>query len=205
VGTGARFDADPMGLRNPDAASVSAYGWLLEDETTRPLKLSAIAADDAEAQAIATRLEAVPEVARTVWLGDLVPEDQDDKLAIVDVYWPSMDYAVNGEPVALADPRPADARSVAERLAGQGGAADALPVVAVRLGQARVGLPPLRRVFWQGFPAFPGSHLAAAPGGLRRSPPLGDGGSGVVPRGRGAAGTDGPADGDRDQHHSRPP
>lgn len=126
IGSGARFDADPMALRNPDAASVEAYRWLLEDPETRPLRLSVMTMSAEEAEATAERLGALPEVRRAVWLGDLVPEDQDDKLALVDIYWPSMNFAVNGAPVALADPRPADAGAVAARLAGEGGAAAAL-------------------------------------------------------------------------------
>ncbi|MEM1344433.1 MAG: MMPL family transporter [Pseudomonadota bacterium] len=106
LATGARFDADPMGLRNPDARSVQVYGWLLADAQTAPLTLAVLTDDADEAETLARRLEALAEVRRATWLDRLVPKDQDAKLLLVDLAWPSLDFAVNGDPVALSEASP---------------------------------------------------------------------------------------------------
>ncbi|MCR9254647.1 MAG: MMPL family transporter [Alphaproteobacteria bacterium] len=98
----ARFDADPMKLRNPDAASVQAYDWLLQDPDRAPQRMGVIAESREEAVAMAARLDAVPEVENALWLGDLVPKDQDEKLMLIDLAWPSLEFIVVGTPVALA-------------------------------------------------------------------------------------------------------
>jgi len=126
IGAGARFDADPMSLRNPDARSVAVYDWLLAEPDQAPLRLSLIAPDEAEAEAAAARLKALPEVRRALWLGALVPQDQDDKLDLVDIYWPSMEFAATGEAVALADARARALSALSEALRGQEGGAMAL-------------------------------------------------------------------------------
>ncbi|MGF1501262.1 MAG: MMPL family transporter [Paracoccaceae bacterium] len=120
LATEARFDPDPMGLRNPDAPSVATYAWLLEDRGAQPLRLSLLADTEAEARAAAARLEALPEVAGTVWIERLVPADQDAKLALVDLAWPSIDFAVTGDPVELDGAEPPEAMTLAETLGGDG-------------------------------------------------------------------------------------
>jgi len=122
----ARFDADPMGLRDPAAPAVRAYDWLRADPALAPLRLSAMASDAAEAEALAARLAALPEVRSARWVGDLVPADQAAKLALIDLAWPSLDYAVNGEAVALSATRTVTPAELAAELRGQGPAADRL-------------------------------------------------------------------------------
>ena len=100
----ARFDADPMKLRNPEAPSVQVYSWLTADPALAPLRLSLIAGTPEEAAATVKKLEALPEVRSAIWLGDLVPKDQEDKLALIDLAWPSLHYAVEGEPLILDPP-----------------------------------------------------------------------------------------------------
>jgi len=136
LGSEARFDADPMSLRDPDARSVAVFDWLMAEPDQAPLRLSLLAPDAEAAEAAADRLDEIAEVHRAVWLGDLVPRDQDAKLDLIDLYWPSIDYAVNGPPVELADAREVTPESLAADLAGQGRAADRL---AVALGRVAVG------------------------------------------------------------------
>lgn len=117
----ARFDADPMNLRDPDAPSVRAFGWLADEPTLTPLRLNLIAGSAGEAAATAARLEALPEVETARWAGDLVPDDQEAKLDLIDLAWPSIQHAVEGAPAELADaPAYITPESVASRL-------DALP------------------------------------------------------------------------------
>lgn len=79
-----RFDFDPMSLRDPSTESVRAAKDLLAEPDTNPYGIEVLAADLDAAQALGQRLEALPEVSETGTLADLVPEDQTDKLAIVD-------------------------------------------------------------------------------------------------------------------------
>ena len=122
----ARFDADPMGLRDPDAPSVRAYDWLAADAALGPLRLSVMTDEDA-APALAARLAALGTVREARWIGDFVPTRQDDKLALIDLAWPSLDFAVNATPAALSSGGEATLGGLAARLRAQGtGAADRL-------------------------------------------------------------------------------
>ncbi|MCL5775547.1 MMPL family transporter [Limibaculum sp. FT325] len=114
---GARFDADPMSLRDPAAPSVAVYHWLTGDPALAPLRLGLLAGDEAAAGAAAEALEALPEVRSAVWLGDLVPHAQAEKLELVDLAWPSLQFAVEGEAIALAAPAPG---ALSARLAALG-------------------------------------------------------------------------------------
>ncbi|MEM6487735.1 MAG: MMPL family transporter, partial [Pseudomonadota bacterium] len=109
-----RFDADPMALRDQQAASVQVYGWLAADPALAPLRLSVMVDDAAAAAATAEAAAALPGVERVLWLGDLVPGDQDAKLDELDLAYPSVLFAVEGEAVDLVDPPEGD---IAERLA----------------------------------------------------------------------------------------
>ncbi len=100
---GARFDADPMALRNPAAPAVSVAGWLAADPGRGLLRLSLLADTPEAAAEAAGRIAALPEVRGTVWLRDLVPQHQEAKLALVDLAWPSLDFAVSGSAVELGD------------------------------------------------------------------------------------------------------
>ncbi|MCL5778335.1 MMPL family transporter [Limibaculum sp. FT325] len=124
----ARFDADPMNLRDPSAPSVEAYRWLVEDANFAPMKLSLLVADPVEAEKAIAALTALPEVSRATWLGDLVPADQAAKLELIDLAYPSIQHAVSGTPIDLAgDAADVTPESLAARLSDRpGGAATAL-------------------------------------------------------------------------------
>ena len=80
----ARFDADPMALRNPASPSVVAFSSLFEDPDTTPYRLSALGADRAAADELAERLGALDLVDRAITLSDFEPQDQADKLELID-------------------------------------------------------------------------------------------------------------------------
>lgn len=80
----ARFDFDPLHLRDPDAESVATFRDLLADTGVPTLTLSAVVPDAAAAVALATKLRAVPEVRQVVTLQDLVPTAQEEKLAVIE-------------------------------------------------------------------------------------------------------------------------
>lgn len=76
-----RFNDSPLDLRDPDTQSVQTLGELLEDPTFDPFRAAVLAKDAAEAEMIAEKLRALPEVERVDTVADLVPPDQDEKLA----------------------------------------------------------------------------------------------------------------------------
>ncbi|MEQ8355091.1 MAG: MMPL family transporter [Kiloniellaceae bacterium] len=80
----ARFDDDPLNLRDPDSPSVAALLELRADPRVSPYSAQVLAPDRAAARATAARLEALPLVEAAVTLDDLVPADQPAKLDIID-------------------------------------------------------------------------------------------------------------------------
>jgi hopanoid biosynthesis associated RND transporter like protein HpnN len=80
----ARFDNNPLNVRDPGSESVRALSDLLERGTTSPWSLNALAPDLEAAHALAERLRDVPEVGRVLTVSDFVPEDQDEKLGIIE-------------------------------------------------------------------------------------------------------------------------
>ncbi len=79
----ARFDYDPIDLRDPNSESVSTFRDLLRDPNIPTLTLSVLAADAAQAKALSEKLGALPLVRHAISLLDLVPDGQDAKLGIV--------------------------------------------------------------------------------------------------------------------------
>ena len=69
----ARFETDPMALRDPDSPAVRAFSSLFDEKDTRPYSASVLVANEAEAEALATRLAALPEVDRVVTPWRLLP------------------------------------------------------------------------------------------------------------------------------------
>ena len=80
----ARFDDDPLNLRDPDSPSVAALLEMMADPRVSPYSAQLLVDDLAAAQAIAPRLAALPEVEAAVTVTSFVPAAQDQKLAILD-------------------------------------------------------------------------------------------------------------------------
>jgi len=83
-----RFDADPMSLRDPDAPSVIAFDLLFEGEGSQPYNLSLLVDSQAEADEIIPKLESLGVVKEVIGPADLVPDDQFEKLDLID--WASI-------------------------------------------------------------------------------------------------------------------
>ncbi|MBL6752611.1 MAG: MMPL family transporter [Nevskia sp.] len=79
----ARFDYDPLDLRDPHSESVATFRDLLKDPDVPTLTLAEIADSDAQAQQLAGKLGTLPLVSRAMSLHDFIPQEQDAKLAIV--------------------------------------------------------------------------------------------------------------------------
>ncbi len=79
-----RFDFNPMHLRDPESESIATFFDLMDDPATSPFTIDILAPSLPAAQDLAGRLEDLPEVSQTVTLASFVPENQDDKLALID-------------------------------------------------------------------------------------------------------------------------
>lgn len=109
----ASFDFDPIRLKDPGTPSVQTFLDLAADSETSPYTVQVVADDRAAADALADRLKALPEVDRVVWLDSFVPDDQDEKLEIVDLTALFLSSVVDAPP---ADPAGADAAQDARAL-----------------------------------------------------------------------------------------
>ncbi|RMF22381.1 MAG: hypothetical protein D6760_07585 [Deltaproteobacteria bacterium] len=92
---GVHFDENPLRVRDPQAESVQVFEELLSRRGDSPWNVSVLADSQREAAALAERLESLPEVRRAVTIRDFVPEDQDEKLSIIE------DVALFLTPVSL--------------------------------------------------------------------------------------------------------
>ena len=80
----ARFDLDPLALRDPEGESTATFLELLRDSTARPMTVSVLAADREEAEEIADGLERLESVEAAISLEDFVPGEQEAKLAVIE-------------------------------------------------------------------------------------------------------------------------
>ncbi|MDT8450565.1 MAG: MMPL family transporter, partial [Wenzhouxiangellaceae bacterium] len=81
---GLRFDADPLNVRDPDAESVVMIRELLAEREGGYRNIQVLVEPDRPVEPLRRELEALPTVARAVSLESLVPEDQDEKLELID-------------------------------------------------------------------------------------------------------------------------
>lgn len=120
----ARFDANPVNLRDPDQESVAAYLELLRDTTAAPLTIAVVEPDLAAARRTAERLAALEVVEATLTIEDFVPERQTEKREVID----RIAAILGPPPAAAADGEGPPARTVspgtepAAALPGPGGA-----------------------------------------------------------------------------------
>lgn len=160
----ARFDDDPLSLRDPASESVATLNDLIDDPRVQPYRAAFLADDLGAAEALAARLEALPEVAAAVTLADFLPQDQDAKLDLLAetsfFLGPILSPAGTAAPPSVAEQRAAlqSLRDALER------AGDGLAPSARRLAQAldRVALDEA------GLTALRTALLGSLPGRLTR-------------------------------------
>ncbi len=79
----ARFDNNPLRVRDPSSESVRALSDLLARGGSSPWSLNAVVPDLEHAEALAERLRGLDVVERVVTVSDFVPRDQEAKLGII--------------------------------------------------------------------------------------------------------------------------
>jgi uncharacterized protein len=77
------FDFNPLNLKDPHSESVSTVFDLMKDPDTSPYTAEILAPSLAAADALAARLDKLPEVARAITVSSLIPDDQQKKLALI--------------------------------------------------------------------------------------------------------------------------
>ena len=93
----ARFDADPMALRDQSAPSVTAFNLLFSEPETVPYRLSALAESPESAKALSESLEKLETVDSSRNLLSFIPEEQYDKLDLIDYTAIGLEFALSGE------------------------------------------------------------------------------------------------------------
>jgi len=154
------FDFNPLNLKDPHSESVSTLFDMMTDPSTTPYTAEILAPSLEAAEALADRLSRLPEVAQTVTAASYVPQDQPEKLAIIEdlqlLLGPTLSPVATEPPPSDADVLKAMAacRDALQKLAASSSApgvaaalAEALDA-AVKRGPAVV--PPLRQALLGG-------------------------------------------------------
>jgi hopanoid biosynthesis associated RND transporter like protein HpnN len=108
------FDFNPLNLKDPQSESVRVFNTLAADPEVSPHVIDVLEPTLAEAEAVAARLEALPEVEEALTLTSFVPEAQEQKLELVDslafYLGPTLSGADAAAPIGPEDRREAIAR-----------------------------------------------------------------------------------------------
>jgi hypothetical protein len=139
-----RFDFNPMNLRSKTTESVATYLELKNDPESGVNDIQVLQPNLAQADALAVKLRALPQVERVTTLSTFIPDQQSEKLALIADAAKTLNPALN--PTTAAAPT-SDAQTVSminstvdalNRLAGDGTGAGA--VAAKRLAAAMTAL-----------------------------------------------------------------
>lgn len=79
-----RFDFNPLNLRDPNSESVSTFKELLNTKETSPMTLTVLAKDKTDALATAQKLKQLDSVENAITIYDFVPDQQEEKIAIIE-------------------------------------------------------------------------------------------------------------------------
>lgn len=83
-----RFDSDPLNVRDPQSESVKTIRQLLSEGEAGYRNIQVLMDDAAETEAMRRRLDDLPTVARAVSLQSFIPDDQDEKIFMLeDLGW----------------------------------------------------------------------------------------------------------------------
>jgi hopanoid biosynthesis associated RND transporter like protein HpnN len=80
----ARFDNNPLNVRDPSSESVRTFNDLLKKGGASPWSVNAVAPNLQAAEAIAAQLRELDVVGRVVTVADYIPSDQEEKLGIIE-------------------------------------------------------------------------------------------------------------------------
>jgi uncharacterized protein len=105
-----RFDFNPMNLRNPKVESVSTYIELEKHGISGSNDIAVLEPTLAQADEVAVKLKQLPDVSRVVTLSTFIPEQQEQKLPLIQGVAETLNPVLN--PQTPAKP-PTDAETIA--------------------------------------------------------------------------------------------
>lgn len=110
-----KTDFNPINLRDPNTESVIAFKNLMKNKDTTPMTLSVLANNERDAKALQQRLASLASVDKTVSLFDFQPDNQEEKLALIEDMALTLGLQTRRFPslIADADPLPAIERLIA--------------------------------------------------------------------------------------------
>lgn len=79
----ARFDFNPLDMRNPHSEAVATFKKLVKDPNVPTLTLSVIRPNLSAAETVADKLSKLPLVHRAMTIADFIPDHQTEKLKII--------------------------------------------------------------------------------------------------------------------------
>ncbi|MGD0192649.1 MAG: MMPL family transporter [Rhizomicrobium sp.] len=109
-----KFDFNPLNLRSPKVESVGTALELMKDPLTTPNTINVLAPSHAQIQRRAMVLSALPAVSHVVTVDSFIPDDQPQKLALINDASTLLDPTLN--PI-LVKPPPSDADNIQALLA----------------------------------------------------------------------------------------
>ncbi|MEZ5921565.1 MAG: MMPL family transporter [Parvularculaceae bacterium] len=113
----ARFDANPMSLRNPKAPSVIGFNDLFANPETVPYRLTLLESNETAAREAAARAKKIETVKGTRTLLNFVPADVDEKLDLISFGAGSLAFALDAPENLSTAPSATDgARKLIDRL-----------------------------------------------------------------------------------------
>lgn len=136
------FDFDPLKLKDPDTESMSTALELMNDPLVNPNTLNTLVKTPEEARALAAKISALPGVSHAITVFDVIPADQEVKLAMIEelaflmgpVFQPPESMAAPSREDAAAAARAA--RDASQAYIAAPHAADPLRASAQRLAAA---------------------------------------------------------------------
>jgi len=78
-----QFDSDPLDTQNPHTEPMETLRDLLNNPVTNPYSIDVLAPNVAEAEALAAKIKPLSTVSQVIDIGSFVPDDQQQKLAII--------------------------------------------------------------------------------------------------------------------------
>ena len=121
-----QFDSDPLHTKDPNSEAVRTLNDLLDDPVTDPYSIDILAPSLEAARPLVKKLDAVPTADNVLWLGSFVPENQAEKLPLLEDA-ASVLRTTLAAPAAPAPPDAAALRAAVRK------AADALGAVRAKL------------------------------------------------------------------------
>ncbi len=79
-----KFDHNTLNLQNPENESVKTYMDLLADSESSPWTTEILVDNENEARSLEAKLKALPLVDDVTWLNKFIPDEQDEKLIIIE-------------------------------------------------------------------------------------------------------------------------